>query len=1017
MAIAFIRRSRLSYKCSEGNHQWTAGGTEEIHSYCAICQEVSETPHSYSHSYQWADDCSECTVTYGCSCGYVKGSETSSELRENNRRPATCTEPEKRDYVAVFTNYPSSSACSGWHDFSGADPATGHSMGDWQYVDSVTHIAYCENTDTYLNQACTYSEEEGHEETTPATCSNGAFCQKCNHHFGDVRPDNHVWNMSEWVDIEDQTYHAVVCKEENSDGEKCNGVHPTLRSNHIYGDWVTNEDYHWKECVGSSISETANGLENEGCGKRTSEGAHTASAYTKCYEVNSCSVCGIELEGYGEHELSNTAKYNDTYHWFECIYNHKHSDNPYSTDVEQHTLSAYPENTPCTGIVNCTTSGCMYETQGTKHSWNTTWSSDELNHWHECSNNSDHKKDGASHTYNDASNYYCDEYVPCNVCSRKSDIKGTSHEEWEDYYRYNDTEHWIKCVNCNAEKPGYSSAHTGDLEWTYKDDTEHQRGCTTCSWTESEEHSVDESSGWSTDETYHWKDCTVCSGKLGKSLHDEESTWSKDETHHWKECTVCDYITTDKSIHASADGAVANCMTKVKCSTCDYEMSEYGPCVYGDWKSLNDQNHVRYCTLNDSHEPDTDEHHMVVTSGYVAATCKATGTYAKSTCKECEYTTGGGVIPMIPHNFGDWEYKDENQHYRLCSYLCGTEETEDHESDETWKSDAQFHYTHCIGCGCEMSKGEHTEPQLWSSNDTHHYKLCRQCDVRLTSGVHSGGTATCLSKATCSTCGKEYGEIGDHTWRATYAYDNDKHWQVCTLDSSHTQNESEHNIQYGAISWNYTDDEEGMCSAHSRKTCGETNCSYSALESATVIKGAIIEPTCTSTGSFTCYATVGDKSGFCSVDHIIPKLGHEWQHPADGSASVSTCSRSGCTETCYHSYAKDTSDWFPVDDTYHNKTRACPDCGYASNYMALWPDIYNAGTYKHSFNTDGVCICGQTCKHDYTSDTGKLFNAYDSESHWRKCNICGHITDVAEHSFKAGAQTCLGCGYLKGMLA
>ena len=45
---------------------------------------------------------------------------------------------------------------------------------------------------------------------------------------------------------------------------------------------------------------------------------------------------------------------------------------------------------------------------------------------------------------------------------------------------------------------------------------------------------------------------------------------------------------------------------------------------------------------------------------------------------------------------------------------------------------------------------------------------CSVCNTVITAQTtvpakgHSGGTATCLKKAVCSTCGQEYGELGDH---------------------------------------------------------------------------------------------------------------------------------------------------------------------------------------------------------------------------------------------------------------
>lgn len=53
----------------------------------------------------------------------------------------------------------------------------------------------------------------------------------------------------------------------------------------------------------------------------------------------------------------------------------------------------------------------------------------------------------------------------------------------------------------------------------------------------------------------------------------------------------------------------------------------------------------------------------------------------------------------------------------------------------------------------------------------------------------SGGTATCIKKAVCDTCGREYGDYGDHDHSASWSSDATDHWKVCgncdeTLDKA-----------------------------------------------------------------------------------------------------------------------------------------------------------------------------------------------------------------------------------------
>ena len=46
-------------------------------------------------------------------------------------------------------------------------------------------------------------------------------------------------------------------------------------------------------------------------------------------------------------------------------------------------------------------------------------------------------------------------------------------------------------------------------------------------------------------------------------------------------------------------------------------------------------------------------------------------------------------------------------------------------------------------------------------NFTHHWYECG-CGKKIAQTTHSGGRATCIEKAECTTCGQVYGELGDH---------------------------------------------------------------------------------------------------------------------------------------------------------------------------------------------------------------------------------------------------------------
>ena len=74
---------------------------------------------------------------------------------------------------------------------------------------------------------------------------------------------------------------------------------------------------------------------------------------------------------------------------------------------------------------------------------------------------------------------------------------------------------------------------------------------------------------------------------------------------------------------------------------------------------------------------------------------------------------------------------------------------------------------------------DHT-PELDDGDCTTDIK-CSICETVTTKGAttHTGGTATCIAKAKCDVCGKEYGETLAHTHGTEWKNDADNHWNEC----------------------------------------------------------------------------------------------------------------------------------------------------------------------------------------------------------------------------------------------
>ena len=69
--------------------------------------------------------------------------------------------------------------------------------------------------------------------------------------------------------------------------------------------------------------------------------------------------------------------------------------------------------------------------------------------------------------------------------------------------------------------------------------------------------------------------------------------------------------------------------------------------------------------------------------------------------------------------------------------------------------------TCAVGCVEDVGEHTHTWATEWSHSETEHWHACadENCDVKSDVESHSGGTATCKTKAKCTVCGGEYGEL------------------------------------------------------------------------------------------------------------------------------------------------------------------------------------------------------------------------------------------------------------------
>ena len=379
------------------------------------------------------------------------------------------------------------------------------------------------------------------------------------------------------------------------------------------------------------------------------------------------------------HTYNTTWSTDETNHWHECtcgdkkdLAAHVDANKDHNCDVCGKKMSDHTGGTAtCKDKATWTICGQKYGSLA-GHNYKTEWSTDETNHWHECSVCGD-KKDVAAHTTGAPAT----ETTPqtCTICGYviKAAL-GHTHN----FNQKNTSETYLKSAatctkkavyyySCTCGEKGTETFESGDLaahnyktEWS-KDNTKHWHECSVCGDKKDEaahtdannDHNCDICGKKMSDHTGGTKTCkdkatcTICGQKYGDlAAHNYKTEWSKDSTKHWHECSVCG---NKKDEAAHTPGAAATETTPQTCTTCGYVIKE----AIG---------HVHSYT-----EKNTDAKYLKS-----AATCTAKAVY-----------------------------------YYSCS--CGEKGTETFESGETLA---------------------HTWETKWANNDSKHWHECTVCKTK-----------------------------------------------------------------------------------------------------------------------------------------------------------------------------------------------------------------------------------------------------------------------------------------------
>ena len=206
----------------------------------------------------------------------------------------------------------------------------------------------------------------------------------------------------------------------------------------------------------------------------------------------------------------------------------------------------------------------IWENKTHTHTYNTTWSTDEINHWHECTcgdkkdlaahvdANKDHNcdvcgKKMSDHTGGTAT---CKDKATCTICGQK--YGDLAAHNYKTTWSTDNAKHWHECSVCGDKKD--VAAHTLGAPAT---ETTPQT-CTICGYVIKaalgHTHNFNQKN---TSETY-LKSAATCTKKAvyyysctcgekgtetfesGETLaHTWETKWANNDSKHWHECTVC----------------------------------------------------------------------------------------------------------------------------------------------------------------------------------------------------------------------------------------------------------------------------------------------------------------------------------------------------------------------------------------------------------------------------------------------------------------------------------------------
>ena len=286
-------------------------------------------------------------------------------------------------------------------------------------------------------------------------------------------------------------------------------------------------------------------------------------------------------------------------------------------------------------------------------------------------------------------------------------------------------------------------------------------------------------------------DCTAC---IQASCNHSYSPWAKtSDSRHGRSCSLCgkqesgDHSWNGGNVTKQPTCAVSG--TKIQsCTLCGASrtvtLAKTTNHSYSDWKSEDDTNHVRTCSVcfkteKQAHDlggwqTEEDGHWMEcsVCEGKVKNEEHTFGKECDSPCEICKYTRPDG------HQFSDTWLTDDNSHWVACS-VC---ELRKDESDHDFSADCD---ESCDICGYTRTT-VHSFADVWFSDGKNHWHACTVCGQTRDLEAHNGDQPNRPGAMVyCNTCSVALVSDAAHTHGYDEVFsDQSSHWGSCSCGNT-----------------------------------------------------------------------------------------------------------------------------------------------------------------------------------------------------------------------------------------